>query len=54
MTLARATNQTLGDIAEVLRIPLETLQQSDELCSKIIRDKQIAFIQMNMQSNQII
>ena len=54
MTLARATNQTLGDIAEVLRIPLETLQQSDELCSKIISDKQIAFIQMNMQSNQIV
>jgi hypothetical protein len=41
----------LDDIAEILETPLETLQQSDELCSKIIKDKQMAFIQKNLQSN---
>ena len=33
--LARATGQSLKDVAEVLRVPVETLQQSDKQCANM-------------------
>jgi len=37
--LARATGQTLDDVAEVLHLPTETLQQSDKQCASIVSSR---------------